>query len=158
MHTRYLCIQNCDIFRHLIIYSIRFLLTNQAKLLKTLTYLGLSFVKSLPWLVIETHGSILSISFYRKTVCKKNLVWNGPYEDVSFFSRISCPDWWPRLWCSEVLCLRLCFDRISRINWTENLLRHFVYHLNCSMSNWKHLGSISPCFTHCFYVRRSQRH
>ncbi len=34
-------------------------MTNQGTLLKTLTYLGLSFVKSLPWLVIETHGSKL---------------------------------------------------------------------------------------------------
>jgi len=33
---------------------------NQGKLLKTLKYLGLSFVKSLPWFVIETHGSKLS--------------------------------------------------------------------------------------------------
>jgi len=36
---------------------------NQGKLLKTLTYLGISFVKSLPWFVIEFHGSKLSIVF-----------------------------------------------------------------------------------------------
>jgi len=34
---------------------------NQGKLLTTLTYLGLSFVKSLPWFVIEIHGSKLSV-------------------------------------------------------------------------------------------------
>jgi len=28
---------------------------NKGKLLKTLTHLGLSLVKSLPWFVIETH-------------------------------------------------------------------------------------------------------
>ncbi len=40
-------------------------MTYHGKLLKTLTFLGLSFVKSLPWLVIETHVSKLLISFYR---------------------------------------------------------------------------------------------
>ncbi len=39
-------------------------MSNQGKLLKILSYLGLSFVKSLPWFVIETHGSKLSMSFY----------------------------------------------------------------------------------------------
>jgi hypothetical protein len=45
---------------------------NQGKLLKTHTYLGLSsFVKSLLWFIIETHGSKLSVflSFYRNIVC-----------------------------------------------------------------------------------------
>ncbi len=42
---------------------------NQGKLLKTLTYLGLSSVKSLPWFIIETHGSKLSLSFYRNIMC-----------------------------------------------------------------------------------------
>jgi hypothetical protein len=37
---------------------------NQGKLLKTLTYLGLSFVKSLPRFIIEIHGSKLSMSFF----------------------------------------------------------------------------------------------
>jgi len=37
---------------------------NQGKLLKTLTYLGLSFVRSLHWYIIETHGSKLFMSFY----------------------------------------------------------------------------------------------
>ncbi len=35
---------------------------NQGKLLKTQTKLELSFVKSLHWFVIETHGSKLSMS------------------------------------------------------------------------------------------------
>jgi len=48
-------------------------MTSRGKLLKTLTCIGLSFVKILPWLVIETHGSILAIpflSFYRKSFAK----------------------------------------------------------------------------------------
>jgi len=57
------------IFWYLIVLRNGFLLTNQGKLLKTLTYLGLSFAKSLPCLVIETNGSKISISFYR------NIVW-----------------------------------------------------------------------------------
>jgi len=52
---------------------------NQGKLLKIVIYLArLSFVKSLPWFVIETHGSKLSMSFYRNIVCKKYLVCIGP--------------------------------------------------------------------------------
>ncbi len=38
-------------------------MSNQGKLFKTLTYLGLSFVKSLPRFVNETHGPKLSMSF-----------------------------------------------------------------------------------------------
>jgi hypothetical protein len=58
IRTRYFCTQYCDkkILQYLIILRHRFLLTNQGKILKTQTYLGLSFVKSLPWLVIETNG------------------------------------------------------------------------------------------------------
>jgi len=55
---------NKKMLQHLTIFSSRFLMTNQGKLLKTLTYLGLSFVKSLPRLVIETYDSNLSIYFY----------------------------------------------------------------------------------------------
>jgi len=42
-------------------------MTNQGKLFKTLTYLRLSFVKRLPRLVIENHGSKFS---YCNTLCK----------------------------------------------------------------------------------------
>jgi len=65
IHTRYFCTQYSfkKAFWYLIILRHRFLLTNQSKLLKTPTYLGLSFVKSLPWLVIKNHDSKLSIYF-----------------------------------------------------------------------------------------------
>jgi len=50
------------------ILSQRYLLTNQSKLFKTLTYLGMSFVNSLPWLVIETAKSkIFRILGFHKT-------------------------------------------------------------------------------------------
>jgi len=48
--------QDKKTFWYLIILRHQFILTNQGKFLKTITYLGLIFVKSLPWLVIETHG------------------------------------------------------------------------------------------------------
>jgi len=43
---------------------------NQGKFLKNTTYLVLCFVKSLPWLAIETFVLKLSISYYRNIVCK----------------------------------------------------------------------------------------
>jgi len=42
---------------------------NQGKVLKILTYHGLSFVKSLPRFIIETYGS-KNMSFYLNIVCK----------------------------------------------------------------------------------------
>jgi len=70
--TNYYDTLHCDkkILRHLTIFSNKFLLNNQGKLLKTLIYLGLKFVQSIPWLFIENHGSKLSISFYCNIVGK----------------------------------------------------------------------------------------
>jgi len=67
---------------------------NQGKLLKTLTYLGLRFVKSLPWFVIETHGSKISISFYLfiAILCEKYRVCIGPNGtlcSVPFYIHVS---------------------------------------------------------------------
>jgi hypothetical protein len=58
--------RHCDkkILRHLTIFSNIFLLTNQGKLLRTPAGIGLIFVKSSHWLVIEIHGSKLTTSFF----------------------------------------------------------------------------------------------
>jgi len=55
-------------------------MSNQGKLLKTLTYLGLRFVKSVPWFVIEAHGSKLSV-FLSQYCLQKYLVCIGPKTD-----------------------------------------------------------------------------
>ena len=47
-----------------------------------LIYLGLSFVKSLPWLVIRTNGSKLFLSLYLNIVCKKCQLCIGPENEI----------------------------------------------------------------------------
>jgi len=56
-------------------------MANQGKLLRIQTYLGFSFVRSLPSFDIETHGSILSMFFliFLLLFCvQKYLVCIGP--------------------------------------------------------------------------------
>ncbi len=73
---------------------------NQGQHLRTLTYLELSFVKSLPLFIIETHGSKIYafLYFYSNIVCKKrrNYFYFQPFHEFG-------QAWFGETYCGKVL-------------------------------------------------------